>query len=929
MHPLLLHGFGTSVRVNGRTLEIDSRSEGKKEAYRPQQLPFDSVVVDSLTGSVSFEALRFLAIHDVPVTLLRWNGTVLSTILPRGPTNGELRVAQVEAYGDAELRLMVRLVTSLKAAFDEAGVPLSQFYGAGAAATAFLTKIEARKYIDHMEPVEVETAGRHAYFGGRVEVPFYGNVPGPIYRYDLNSAYPSALAELPNIAAGKWIRGKSYRPDLRFSVYHVRWKFPRGRPFYPFPWRSPEGAIYFPPTGRAWLWHPEVTAALECGGFPNGAIRIDDAWHFIPDDPTERPFEIVREKYDIRQKLKAEGKPAQKALKLLLASLTGKLAQSVSAAGKFGAEQAHARKPTYHQIEYAGYINSVCRARVYRAACQKPDAILAIATDGILTREPLNVPISNRLGEWSVETFQAATIVQSGVYRLQKSDGKWLTYGRGYADKQLPWPRIDRAWRNGKRKLTVRSRKRFIGVGAALQSADWSRWRRFVPIPREVELSAVGKRIDLHLPRTWTPEDNPATRPHETEPYDPVIMEGYDPESTPWRPKWEDPGAGTVEDWELTAERTSSGGCHASDLSPPRFPRNRPRTRMAPLSLHHSLAEVDRAGVVLRDSTGPLPTDVVNILYNWRFSHTYPIHVILLTLEKRAAEVDPTYIVASRVKRQESIAAKLSALRSRGLALSKVQDIGGCRVITRDVDSVRRIRDAYEGSRIRHKLWKVNDYIHSPKKDGYRSLHMVYEYRGRGTVSFNGMRIEIQLRTKLQHSWATAIETLETFFKRRMRALTGHPEWGRFMALVSSAIALEEGCPPVPDTPATIEELKGEIRHLNSSLGVRTTFEGLVGLVRVTADPGQRPAAFYLLELHPASNQMSATPFYNQADLPNATERLKQVEQQLRQTAQSDPGANAVLVTVRDVKQLPAAYPNYYLDAGAFVEVLDRLLKAG
>jgi CRISPR-associated protein Cas1 len=105
MRALLLHGFGTSVRVNGRTLEIDWRSEGRKESYRPQQLPFDSVVVDSLTGSVSFEALRFLAIHDVPVTLLRWNGSVLSTILPRGPSNGELRVAQVNAYSDPVRRL--------------------------------------------------------------------------------------------------------------------------------------------------------------------------------------------------------------------------------------------------------------------------------------------------------------------------------------------------------------------------------------------------------------------------------------------------------------------------------------------------------------------------------------------------------------------------------------------------------------------------------------------------------------------------------------------------------------------------------------------------------------------------------------------------------------------------------------------------------
>jgi CRISPR-associated protein Cas1 len=107
MRPLLLHGFGTSVRVNGRALEVDRRSEGRKESYRPQQLPFDSVVVDSLTGSVSFEALRFLAVHDIPVTLLRWNGSVLSTIQPRGPSNGDLRVAQVGAYQDSERRLKI------------------------------------------------------------------------------------------------------------------------------------------------------------------------------------------------------------------------------------------------------------------------------------------------------------------------------------------------------------------------------------------------------------------------------------------------------------------------------------------------------------------------------------------------------------------------------------------------------------------------------------------------------------------------------------------------------------------------------------------------------------------------------------------------------------------------------------------------------
>jgi hypothetical protein len=52
-----------------------------------------------------------------------------------------------------------------------------------------------------------------------------------------------------------------------------------------------------------------------------------------------------------------------------------------------------------------------------------------------------------------------------------------------------------------------------------------------------IGLAAVGSRVELHLPRTWTSEENPSTRPHETEAYDPVALEGYDPESTPWRPR--------------------------------------------------------------------------------------------------------------------------------------------------------------------------------------------------------------------------------------------------------------------------------------------------------------------------------------------------------------------------------------------------------
>jgi hypothetical protein len=42
-------------------------------------------------------------------------------------------------------------------------------------------------------------------------------------------------------------------------------------------------------------------AALDAGSFPKRSIRILDAWHFTPEDPTDLPFKVVEEKYAIRK----------------------------------------------------------------------------------------------------------------------------------------------------------------------------------------------------------------------------------------------------------------------------------------------------------------------------------------------------------------------------------------------------------------------------------------------------------------------------------------------------------------------------------------------------------------------------------------------------------------------------------------------------
>ena len=115
MCPLLLSGFGSSLRVSGHILEVSIGTDGRRETFAGHQLPFDSVVVEGNWGTISFEAARFLAVHDIPVTFLRWDGSVLSRLLPRGPIVGELKLAQFASHSDSEKRAQIaRAVLEVK-----------------------------------------------------------------------------------------------------------------------------------------------------------------------------------------------------------------------------------------------------------------------------------------------------------------------------------------------------------------------------------------------------------------------------------------------------------------------------------------------------------------------------------------------------------------------------------------------------------------------------------------------------------------------------------------------------------------------------------------------------------------------------------------------------------------------------------------------
>lgn len=108
MNPLLISGYGVSITVNRACLTV-SNADSNKESYtfRPHQIPYDSIIIDGHYGNISFEAIRWLMKHDVLVSVLNWNGNLLSTILPKEHLNGILKIKQYQKYLNQEEKVRI------------------------------------------------------------------------------------------------------------------------------------------------------------------------------------------------------------------------------------------------------------------------------------------------------------------------------------------------------------------------------------------------------------------------------------------------------------------------------------------------------------------------------------------------------------------------------------------------------------------------------------------------------------------------------------------------------------------------------------------------------------------------------------------------------------------------------------------------------
>jgi len=190
----------------------------------------------------------------------------------------------------------------------------------------------------------------------------------------------------------------------------------------------------------------------------------------------------------------------------------------------------------------------------------------------------------------------------------------------------------------------------------------------------------------------------------------------------------------------------------------------------------YSKKRVQKAGLTALDRTASFTeqAEAIQVLNNWRAAHAVPLRWIAQNVRNAAHKVNQKSIVARRLKRMRSVLHKLE--RYPKMNAARIQDYGGVRAIMSSVSEVNEVAKRLRTSRQRHALVRETNYIETPDTDGYRGIHLIFAFESSNYPHHSGLAVEAQIRTEIQHAWATAVETMGYVTRQPLKSDMGDPE---------------------------------------------------------------------------------------------------------------------------------------------------------
>lgn len=355
--------------------------------------------------------------------------------------------------------------------------------------------------------------------------------------------------------------------------------------------------------------------------------------------------------------------------------------------------------------------------------------------------------------------------------------------------------------------------------------------------------------------------------------------------------------------------------------------------------LKYSKSHVDRAGRDIRlGCVDEKRQESIKIIQNYRETHLYPLMLIKNHLVQSARKVDKRAIVARRLKRLPTIIDKLErptldGKNSNAIKLTRMQDIGGCRVIVSNLRQLNELHQRLIRSRSVHNIIRTYDYL-IPKKSGYGGIHLVYScfLSAKEKNDWTKTKIEVQLRTNLQHAWATSLEIIDTLEGFNLKtSLMGHEKWRRFFKLSGDLVAHEEKAYILEEYEITtiikeLKELESELDAFKKLFKYNFAIQMLTGNSNLPKRVLIHQGLFLISLKNPHEDKNKKM----KIDVNIVSFGPKETEEAFSALAkkEADPEVPvAVLVSAGDARNLKKAYPNYFGSTNKFKNFIERYLN--
>lgn len=187
------------------------------------------------------------------------------------------------------------------------------------------------------------------------------------------------------------------------------------------------------------------------------------------------------------------------------------------------------------------------------------------------------------------------------------------------------------------------------------------------------------------------------------------------------------------------------------------------------MKLNSSKHQIQKIGHKIRNSEPLSEADEIAFA-EFRTGHGEILQNFRMRLNNAYIKKRKDIVLVGRLKKRDTIINKIKDRHSK-MDLVRMHDIAGLRLFFNDVASLKKFRKHFLEADKSVKYRRTNEvdkynYIAKPNKMGYRGIHDVYEEITEDPIK---MRLELQYRTWVQHSWATTLEIWDSAYGKKMK----------------------------------------------------------------------------------------------------------------------------------------------------------------